>query len=110
MTAPDGQIPKPEMNGTVLAAQMIEQLALLNARLEQFIQVSAELHSMVDTLCGHFDVVHAAMENVKDLTHQGKTKITPADFAECWVAAADEILPEEEEEEENEGDIPVGRR
>lgn len=106
MTVPEGQVPKPEMNGSILAAQMIEQLALLNARLEAFIQVSGELHSLLDDLCGHFDVVHLAMEKAREL--KGKVKITAADFAECWVEAADEILPEEDDDDE--GDIPAGRR
>jgi hypothetical protein len=107
MIPPDGQTPKPEMQGTVLAAQMIEQLALLNARLGQFVEIVPELHSMMDTLCGHFDAIHLAMENATRL--KGKMKISIVDFAECWCEAVEEILPDDDDEDQG-GDIPTPRR
>jgi hypothetical protein len=101
MSEPGAQGQKPELNGTILAANMIEQLTLLNVRLGELIAISGELHSLMDTLCGHFDVVHRAMELSTEL--EGKVKITIVDFAKKWVDAADEILPEDEEPDD--GDV-----
>lgn len=100
-----GQPQKPELRGEVLAANMLEQLVIQNQRLGELIQVMGALHEMMDTLCGHFDVVHLAME--KSIELKSKQKVTIADFAERWVEAVEEILPEEDDDE---GDILSGRR
>jgi hypothetical protein len=105
MPGQDGAEQKPRLSGEELALHMVEQLTILNSRIGQLIQVTEVLGGLADTLNGHFEVVHLAMDLAKAL--KGKQKPTIIDFAECWVEAADEILPEEEEED---GDIPVPQR
>jgi hypothetical protein len=100
MAEPERIPPKQRLTGEELAAAMVEQMVIQNARIEAQIQVMAEQNSLLDTLCGHFDVVHLAMDNLTELAKEGKIKLTIADFAKCWVDAADEILPEEEEEDD----------
>lgn len=105
MPGQDGAPEKIKMTGEQLAAAMVEQLTILNQQIASQIQVISEHNELVDTLCGHFDVLHLAMDMAKGL--KGKQKITIVDFAECWVEAADEILPEEDE---NEGDVLTPQR
>ena len=110
MSGPEMDPMKPRLTGEELAASMVEQLVILNARLEAQTQLIMEQSSLMDTLCGHFDVMHLAMDMATEL--EGKIKPTFVDFAKCWKAAADEILPEEDEEEdgESDGDIAASRR
>ena len=97
MTGQDGIPQKPRLTGEELAASRVEQLVILNERIGQLIQVTSEHNALADELCGHFDVVHLAMDHAKGL--EGKVKPTIVDFAKCWVEAADEILPEDEEDD-----------
>jgi hypothetical protein len=105
MPGQDGAESKPRLSGEELALHMVEQLTILNSRIGQLIQITEGLCGLADTLNGHFEVIHLAMDITKGL--KGKQKPTIVDFAECWVEAADEILPEEEGEG---GDIPVPQR
>lgn len=104
---PPGEKPKPED----IALDMVTNLMLLNAKLAGAEpNVLTEVHGLLDTLCGHFDVVHLAMGKIADLKAEGKIKIGIAEFAQAWSDAADEILPEDDDPEDPEGDILVPHR
>lgn len=109
METPGGKQVDPESVGQHMAAEMLKNMVLLNERLGNGQEISSELVEKVDTLIGHFEVFGRSMEIICEKASDGKSKWSLKDFAEAYLEAADEIMPEDDGEDEHGPEDPLVR-
>ena len=106
----NGKPQEHESVGQVMAADMLKNLVILNEQLQVGHELHGELKDSVDQLIGHFEVFGRAMELICEAKEEGKMKFTLGDFADAYLAAADEIMPEDEDEPGPEDPLVDARR
>jgi glutamyl-tRNA reductase len=98
------ETPNGETPGAVIAAQMLENLILLNRNIEKSHQMYESLAASIADLCDYHETYMRAMEIMIEQSDEGKSKFTLADLARAMSEAAAEVMPEEEAEEDEPGE------
>ena len=84
--------------GNLLAVDLLKQIVLLNENMERNRELLEGIAESLEGLAGYHEVFQRACELVVERVEDGsKSKWTVADFADCVVEAADEIMPADEE-------------
>ncbi len=96
--------PNGETPGAVIAAQMLENLILLNRNIEKSHQIYETLASSIADLCDYHETYMRAMEMLVEQAEEGKSKFTLGDLAKATAEAASEVMPEDGEEEDEPGE------
>jgi glutamyl-tRNA reductase len=94
--------PNAETPGAVIAAQMLENLILLNRNIEKSHQIYETLSASIADLCDYHETYMRAMEILIEQAEEGKSKFTLGDLAKATAEAAAEVMPDEDGEEEDE--------
>lgn len=97
---PEGnaQAPDGASMGNLLAVDLLKQIVRLNENMERNQELLAGIAESLEGLAGYHEVYQRACEIVVERVEEGsKSKWTMADFADCVVEAADEIMPADDE-------------
>ena len=84
--------------GNMLAVDLVKQIVILNESMERNRELFEGIAESLAELAGYHEVFQRACELVVERVEDGsKSKWTIADFADCVVEAADEIMPPDDE-------------
>ncbi len=81
----------------VLAAQMVENMAILNDNITRLGEVLGAVVEKLDDICGYHETFIRAMELLLDQADDGKSKWSLRDLAKAMADAADEVMPADDE-------------
>lgn len=98
------EMPNGETPGAVIAAQMLENLILLNKNIEKSHQIYETLAASMADLCDYHETYMRAMEILMEQAEEGKPKFAMGDLVKAMAEAAAEVMPDDGEEEDEPGD------
>lgn len=103
------EMPNGETPGAVIAAQMLENLILLNRNIEKSHQIYEKLADALEDLSDYHETYMRAMEILIEQAEEGKSKFSLADLARATAEAAAEVMPEEDEHGGEDPLVEAGR-